>query len=105
MGHGTYVVNLDSGMILTPGTTMQNIAVDGAVGVGALNKATTHVLIGCDTNAVAMTLDGTTPVAANNGHVLPTGYEKVWSKELAAGMKFIKVSGAGVVRVTELCPK
>ena len=102
MGRGTLVVNQECQMRLSPGTTMKNVAVDGATDMPALAAATTHVLLSVDTNTLVMTLDGTTPAATSNGHVLAAGYERIFCKDLAAGAKFIKSSAAGYVRVTEL---
>ena len=88
MARGTYIVNLEDEMLPTPGPVlMQNLQPDSATPMPALNAATTHVLVSVDAANVVMTLDGSTPAATTNGHVLPAGYERIFCREAAAAMK------------------
>lgn len=97
------VSNQDNALIPTYGATMQQVAVDGAVQLGALKTETTVVKITVATAAIRVTFDGTTPVGGTTGHYYAANASDIWSKTMAAAAKMIKDGGsAGAVSATEL---
>jgi len=86
----------------------EELAVGGTVvqiAVATLASPVTHVEISVKTNDVLVTLDGTDPVAAGAGMLLPKGMAPiVRSAAWAKAAKFINATGgsAGVVRIEPL---
>ena len=98
------VSNLECMIKPTDGAADQQLTVDNTVQEFAAfdHEKTRFVVVTVDTAAVRVTFDGSDPTATD-GHVLPAGYEAVWSRQRAQAAKFIRDTGSdGYVQGSEM---
>ena len=94
-----YLVNATHN--IAPVGAAQELAVDGVVVTADdLNEKARYAELSVKSNDVRYTLDGTDPVSAGAGAILPQGIH-TWSRQKLASARFIESVGGsdGVIRI------